>query len=152
MARDVGERLLHDAIDRGLDRRREPLGDSLAGERRGDPVPLLEFLQTGLERGHEAVVVEDGRAEKLRELAELSHRLGGQPACVGGSRAQLAERGRQLLLDRLQVGGDRGQRLTDVFVQVARQPVALLLVHRHEALEGPDHRPCLVDRPTLDDG
>src|SRR5207247_411201 len=126
VARDVGERLLHDAIDRGLDRRGQSLGDSLAGERRRDAVALLEVLQAGLQRRHETVVVEHGGAEELRELAQLGDGPGNQPACVGGARSQLAERGWELLLDRLEVGGDPRQRLTDAFVQVARQPVALL--------------------------
>src|SRR5437762_9383089 len=133
VAGDVGERLLDDAVDRGLDLLREALLESLGGELRRDLVPPAEGFEVRLDRPREPVEIEPGRAQQLRELAHLAEGLGDQASRLARPRAELAQVGRELPLEQPEVRGHRGERLPELVVQLAREPAELLLLHGDEA-------------------
>src|SRR5437773_7188556 len=133
VARDVGERLLDDAVDRRLDLLRQALREPLGGEPGRDLVPPAEGFEVRLERPREPVEVEPGRAQQLRQLAHLAEGLGDQASRLARPRAELAQLGRELPLEQPEVRGHRGERLPELVVQLAREPAELLLLHGDEA-------------------
>ena len=89
------------------------------------PVRSPKFGDLARERGHEAVVVERGRAQRAGERQQLLHRLRGE----GLDLLELgAQPGRDVERGGLQAQQDRGQRLVDLVVEVLRDPGALLLL------------------------
>ena len=103
---DVGERLLHDAVEGGLELAPQALVGKLGAELHGDPGLLREGLRKTLERGREPEGVERLRAQLDGESADVVDRADDQLAHV-------LERARPVLvalgvLDRLQAEQDRG--------------------------------------------
>ena len=94
-------------------------------ELRLDPVLGLEAPQLLLDRRDEAVVVERGRAQLAGKLEELLHRLVREPLRL---RELVPQPRRRDLRERLEPQQDRGQRLVDLVVEVARDALALLLL------------------------
>ena len=68
--RHVRERFLHDAVERGLGRRREPR-PGRPRDRDPEPGALRDAVRQELERRLEPEVVEDGGPQLVREVPEL---------------------------------------------------------------------------------
>jgi hypothetical protein len=130
MARDVGQRLLHDPI-RG---RLHSLGEAapfepLLLEVHLDAALGMDALHQPRHRGPQPELVEHRRAQVEGEVANLAdevvkQRLGfGEPGAhdVGGTAGRNAEH-----------QADAGQELADFVVQLARHSAALALLRLHE--------------------
>ena len=90
-----------------------------------------EALELRLHGGHQPVVVQRRRAQLAGEVEQLVHRLVHEPLQLGHLGRAL---GRRLVGERLQPQQDRGERLVDLVVEVARQAAALLLLGAHGQL------------------
>src|SRR5690349_2545203 len=132
MPGDVRERLLRDAVERGLELGRQASGDAGDGEPRRDPVAVAKRVELRLEGRDQPLKGENRRTEELRERAHLAERLRDQSARLGDAIACAFRARGQIALREPQVRADRGERLAELVVELARQPAALLLLRRHE--------------------
>ena len=130
---DVRERLLKDPVDRGLNVVGQSLRLALVGHADLDPGACREALELRLDRRHQAVVVERGRAQLAGQVQEFLHRLVHEPLQLGDLVHAL---GRAVMGERLEAQQDRGERLVHLVVEVARQPAALLLLRAHRERAG----------------
>ena len=134
--RDVAQRFLHDAVDADLDLRRQPRVHRLR-QLRADAGAMRKIPKVGRERRGQPEIVEHGRVQQLRHVADAAQRGLADVA-------RFLERGSDARVD---VGAKRdadvhldgGQRLADLVVQLARQRAALLFLDvdepRGQALE-----------------
>ena len=132
--RDVGQRLLDDAVDDDLlvgrsssTGRRASSGSSRAGL-------AAKSVDLRAQRGLQAVVVERGRAQLAREAQQLVHRLRRDAPASRAARA--ASSGGAAWALRLEAQQDAGQRLVDLVVQVAGEPRALVLLAAQDGVGG----------------
>src|SRR5438067_3296277 len=128
--RRVRERLLDDPVDDRLLVLGDRLRCALPVQQRLDAGLLAEARELALDRGDQAEVIERRRPQLAGQAQELLHRLVDE-------RLELCHLARQrlrhVLADRLQSQQDRGQRLVDLVVEVAREPPAVLLLRaQHE--------------------
>ena len=86
---DVGQRLLHDAVERRLDIPGETLVAEAGFELHGDPGLLGERARQTLEGRDEAEVVERLRPQLDRQLPHVLQRLHDELAETGARRAHL---------------------------------------------------------------
>src|SRR5205814_4549192 len=118
--------LLRDAEARGLrlgsELVRSVLGVEVGGEAGDAALPVEVRAQRRLE----AQVVELRGAQAERELAYTLERVLHRLDAFGDARAQRRVAGE---LQRLELDLERGERLADVVVQVAREAPTLLLLH-----------------------
>ena len=116
---------------------REALGDEVVGgdlERLGEALVDLDrqadrhgrARRELLERDREPVAADDGGVDPARDLAQLPERGRDLAPRLRQARARLAV-GAQLLLEQAQLERERDQPLLRAVVQVALQPLALLL-------------------------
>jgi len=136
---DVGQRLLHDPVDRGLDQRREPgrllprVEPKIDVELGIDPRERRPALRERLQRRPDAELVQRRRAHVRDEAA---HRL---DACVDVL-DRLGDGGRQILglhaRERSETQLHRGELLQAVVVQLARPAPPLELGGLDAAFEG----------------
>jgi hypothetical protein len=125
---DVRQRLLEDAVERGLHVLGEHVGIALALEADLDAGAGREALQLGFDRGHQPVVVERARAELAGQVQELLHRLVHEQLQLGDLRHV---HGGAVLGQRLEAQQDGGERLVHFVVEVAGKAAALLLLRAH---------------------
>ena len=71
VARDVGERLLGDAEAAGFYRRRQPFGEISDLEIEFQPAALREPARVASQGRRQSEIVEDGRVQVQREIADL---------------------------------------------------------------------------------
>ena len=131
---DVGQRLLHDAIDPGLGFGREPFIDAVLQQLDADAVPAAEPLQVPLDRRRQAEVVEHRGMEEPRQVADGVQRPLGDPARVV-QRVDVDARGLHRSLRHREFDFDRRQYLADFVVQLARDAPPLLFL-RGQQLRG----------------
>ena len=123
---DVVERLLGDPVEHLLDRQRQPVLEvALDDDRQAEPA--LQRRGVGLERTHQAVLLEVAGAQLEDQRAHLGQRLALQLAELGraGSRAASGSVLEQQL-DRARHEGHREERLGHRVVQLAGQVRPLL--------------------------
>src|SRR5690606_4047080 len=125
VAHDVGERLLEYAVERELGLGREPSGDRRQVAHDGDTRRLRERARVRLDGRREAEHVERRRAQPARDAADLLR--GGADRL-----ADLVQVREALLLGARAAGeaepdAERRERLRDPVVQLAGDPLALLL-------------------------
>ena len=131
MAQHVVDRFLRHAEAGGLGVGRELLRRVLGFEVRVQAGDARLAVEVRAQRRGKAEVVELRRAQAERELAHALERVlhGVDDLVDARARGELVARAR----DRFQLDLQRGERLTDVVVQVARQALALLLLHFEQA-------------------
>ena len=102
------------------------------------PVFDEKRLEVPLDRGHQAVVVQRGRAQLARELQQLVHGLVHERLELHHLRR---EPRRRVLGERLESQQDRGERLVHLVVQIAGHALALVLLRAdHHAAAAPPLR------------
>ena len=124
MFRGVGQRFLHDPVDRGLDRRRQPFSVKVGLDRHLQPVGTTPVRQ-GFKRGLEAQLIELRRPKLDDQLAQPVDLGAGVPSCFAHDRValfggRLSHGGRQHHLQ-------RAEPLEGLVVQFARPASAFLL-------------------------
>ena len=131
---DVRQRLLDDAVERGLDLGGKPLVAEARLEANVDARLLAERLREPLERGDEAEVVEHLRTKLDREPPHVLQRRDDELADARRPRSRASSR-LDASLERLQAEEDRGQRLAGLVVQLTREAAALELLRVDDAAE-----------------
>ena len=137
VARDVRQRLLHDAVGDELLELAEHRPRPVGGEVRGDAPALAPHPHLRAQRGDEPVVVERRRAQLAREAEQLVHRLRREALGLG---ELLGELGRRALGGRREAQRHGRQRLVDLVVQVARDARALGLLRAQDRRGAPPTR------------
>ena len=125
--RDVVERLLGDAVQHELSSRcpGRPANPS-SSSRISTPCWALKRLSCSSIAGQEPVVVERGRAEAAGRAGGAPPSPDWQAPFVSASSSR--RRGGAHLRERLEPEAGRGQRLVHLVVEVARDPLSLLLL------------------------
>ena len=131
---DVGERLLHDSVERSL----HVAGQSRLSERGVEVDPNVrlfsERLGQPLERRYEPEVVEHRRAQLYGQAAHVLERAHDVLPQLGERRARRVVG--QRFLERFQPQQDGGERLAGLVVELAGQPASLQLLRLHHPADG----------------
>ena len=131
---DVGERLLDDPVERGLDLGRQPVVADGRLEVDRDPRLLGERLASRSSAGTRPKSSSACGPKLDREPADVLQRR-RRAAAAAPAAASRASSSVGRVLDPLQAEQDRGQRLAGLVVQLAREPRALELLRLDDAAE-----------------